>query len=77
MTNVCYPTDANAIDFRIVDGQAGGGALSGNGGCRTIQDPVCGPDVNTCLSYEVNDCRCDYDGTIGNGVSVCPQIPLL
>ena len=70
-TNVCYPTDANAVDFRS-DGSGTPLSLTGNGGCRSFgaqQDFVCGPDDNTCLSYAQNNCRCDYDGTIGTGVS--------
>ena len=70
VTNVCYPTDANAIDFRS-DGSSTPLSETGNGGCRSNYDPVCGPDDNTCLSYESFNCRCDYDGTFGgngNGV---------
>ena len=68
-TNVCYPTDANAIDFRS-DGSGTPLSQTGNGGCRSLYDPVCGPNVNTCLSYESFNCRCDYNGQFGgNGVS--------
>lgn len=72
ITNVCYPTDANAIDFRSDSGTPLG--LTGNGGCRNLggaaQDFVCNP-TGPCLSYESFDCRCDYNGQFGgNGVGV-------
>lgn len=69
-TNVCYPTDANAVDFRS-DGSGTSLSLTGNGGCRSFgaqQDFVC--DGGTCLSYQSFNCKCDYNGQFGgNGVS--------
>jgi len=72
-TNVCYATDANAVDLRS-DGSGTSLSETGNGGCRSIngakQDFVC--NGGTCLSYESFNCRCDYNGQFGgngNGVS--------
>ena len=71
-TNVCYPTDANAVDLRV-DGNGQLGSVNGNGGCRSVngakQDFVCNP-TGPCLSYQSFNCRCDYNGQFGgNGVS--------
>jgi len=75
--NVCYPTDANAIDQRDP---------SGNGACKdgNDQDLVCNAN-GVCLNKRSNKCKCEYgdipnegDGVgqwiVDNGEGTCGKI---